>query len=597
MAARRAAQMAPGEARQVGQVWLTAPTENYAYYRITYTDQYGATKRSSATKDYAKAVRRAQEVDAALTAGTAVRSAAIDFRTAWDQYVRAKAPNISLEYTAQLERAMRTKLAPIGSTPLRELRYDHIQRVLDDVTAAGGTAKTQKRLVSQLNPFLKWAYAEKILPHSPTQYTERLTFSVTRQYAKQDDLRGGIVQPDQVFTMEEVYRLAEAALTVCEQRRREGGNARNWDYETFGRATQLAILLTASTGLRQGEMRALEVGDFRADNTATTYHQDYREFANASIVRSYREHAGGFKEIRRPKGGKSRTIYIPTWTAPIDGTANQPRTSSEILHKYSAPANLATEEGLRQAKARALNLVAVQRGYLVNMTTIRHRTPGPSTEFWKIPDNLLPADMTDPYEALREVSRRLMRVDDDGNLAVIGGEPLQRVRTLPRRLHTKEFLDLWDDGAIQPVREMIDTHIKALLASTPEFWKPPHTDNHQVGPPETALMWASVRPPRVNTRLPINMRYLNPNGCHIAYSASRSLWQQIVDQSGISNPKGLNGQARTMRNLRHVFATQALRTGTPVSIVSQQLGHSNSAITLTRYAKVMRPGTATPILL
>lgn len=596
MAARRAAQMAPGEARQVGQVWLTAPTENYAYYRITYTDQYGATKRSSATKDYAKAVRRAQEVDAALTAGTAVRSAAIDFRTAWDQYVRAKAPNISLEYTAQLERAMRTKLAPIGSTPLRELRYDHIQRVLDDVAAAGGTATTQKRLVSQLNPFLKWAYAEKVLPHSPTQYTERLTFSVTRQYARQDDLRGGIVQPDQVFTMEEVYRLSEAALTVCERRSREGGIAKTWDYETFGRATRLAILLTASTGLRQGEMRALEVGDFRADNTATTYHQDYREFANASIVRSYREHAGGFKEIRRPKGGKSRTIYIPTWTAPIDGTANQPRTSSEILHKYSAPANLATEEGLRQAKARALNLIAVQRGYLVNMTTIRHRTPGPETYFWKIPDTLLPASTADPYEALREVSRRLMRIDDD-DLAVIGGDRLQRVRSVPHSLHTQEFIDLWDDGGLQPLRELIDQHVTGLRASTAEFWKAPHTDTHPVGSAETALMWASVRPPRVNTRLPINMPHLNSNGAHMAYSASRSLWEQIVEASGIDNPKGSNGQARTMRNLRHTFATQALRTGTPVSIVSQQLGHSNSAITLQRYTKVMRPGTATPILL
>ncbi|GEE02842.1 hypothetical protein nbrc107696_32880 [Gordonia spumicola] len=590
--------MAPGEGRQIGQVWLTAPTENYLYYRITYTDEYGAVKRSSATKDYGKALDRAHAIDAALTAGTAVRSSTVTFGTAWAQYVQAKAPNISLEYTAQLERAMKTKLAPLRSTQLRELRYQHIQRVLDDITAAGGTAKTQKRVVSQLNPFLKWSYVEKLLPRAPIEYTERLTFSVTQQYARQDDTRGSTVQPDHVFTMEEVYRISEAALTVCERRRREGGNARNWDYATFGRSTHLAILLTASTGLRQGEMRALEVGDFRADNTSTTGHgEPYRELANAHISRSYREHAGGFKEIRRPKGGKSRTIYVPTWTAPIDGPDHRPRSSRDILEKYGAPSDLATEDGLRHAKARAVNLLAIRRGFLADLRTIRHRTPGPSTYFWKVPDNLLPADMSDPYEALRDVSRRLMRVDDDGNLAVIGGEPLQRVRTLPRRLHTKEFIDLWDDGAIQPVREMIDTHIKALLASTPEFWKPPHTDNHQVGPAETALMWASVRPPRSNTRLPISLPYLNPNGCHIAYSASRSLWQQIVDQSGISNPKGLNGQARTMRNLRHTFATQALRTGTPVSIISAQLGHSNSATTLQRYTKVMRPGSATPIML
>lgn len=581
-----------GEGQQVGQVWLSAPSASYAYYRLTFTDEYGAQKRTSAGKSYDKAVERAKQVDAALTAGTAVRSSSLTFGQAWEQWVEEKSPTISLEYQAQLRRALRTKLAPVASTRLSDLRNSHLQRLLNDVTEAGGTAKTQKRLVSQVSPFLKWAYQEKLLPRSQREYLERLAFSEPAQYVKQDNQRGGLVLPEDVFSVQEVQRLADAAYAAAATKNQAAG--KRWDYQTFARATHLAILLQANTGLRQGELRAIERQDFKADLSAGQ--QPFSEFSNLAVTRQYREHAGGFKEIRRPKGGKPRTIYVPAWTAATDENGT-PRRSDAILREYDLdPLTTGTEEALRAGKARTLNRITIEHGYLVDLRTIRHQEPTHSARFWRLPDPYRPQGTKTPEQALHEANRLLYR-QADGSLTLTTGEHLSSVRGVPRELQTQSFLALWDDGGILPLRELLHAHFAALEATTWDFWPDSFKEEHPVGGPETLLLWASIRPPRSNTRIPVGMKYLNPNGAHLSYNFGRTFWAALLEEAKVENPKKDNGQARSMRNLRHTFATQALRTGTPVNVVAGQLGHADPSITLQRYTKMMTPGAATPITL
>ncbi len=70
-----------------------------------------------------------------------------------------------------------------------------------------------------------------------------------------------------------------------------------------------------------------------------------------------------------------------------------------------------------------------------------------------------------------------------------------------------------------------------------------------------------------------------PDGGHLHQNSVRNVLRQVLKK--VSLPQF------QVHDLRHTFATLALRAGTPVQMVSQQLGHSSIAITMDVYGHLI----------
>lgn len=69
------------------------------------------------------------------------------------------------------------------------------------------------------------------------------------------------------------------------------------------------------------------------------------------------------------------------------------------------------------------------------------------------------------------------------------------------------------------------------------------------------------------------------NGYSIGYINFQSAWRVLLKKAGIEH--------RGFHQVRHTFATFAINSGVPITVISETLGHSNPSITLNVYAHVL----------
>jgi len=73
--------------------------------------------------------------------------------------------------------------------------------------------------------------------------------------------------------------------------------------------------------------------------------------------------------------------------------------------------------------------------------------------------------------------------------------------------------------------------------------------------------------------------FLGRNGASVGYINFQKTWAGILSDAEIEH--------RGFHQVRHTFATFAISSGVPITVVSDTLGHSNTGITLSIYAHVM----------
>lgn len=320
--------MPPGVTITIGRVAVTGPTGSRPYHRLTYTDEYGRRRQLSGGRTASGAIRRARQVDEDLARGSSPsRRDAVTVGDVWQAWMDTESPGWGMEYTSQCERAIRGHLSPIATIRTIDLTGDHIQAVLNEM--AGSTRGEQKRLIQKVQPFLKWAYREHLIPHPHTTYLGRLRYLPDVSVTNRTRTDAMAISPEEVPTTDFVYRMAhiirEMGIEKAESERR-----RNFHPQRFGKDAFLAILLQAHTGMRQGEVRALTLGDFLwVDNQLS---------GRIQVHANYREHAGGKRELKAPKNDKIRVVRMPAWTAPRpDPRTGEPRTAREMLKTEFGP--------------------------------------------------------------------------------------------------------------------------------------------------------------------------------------------------------------------------------------------------------------------
>jgi integrase len=79
---------------------------------------------------------------------------------------------------------------------------------------------------------------------------------------------------------------------------------------------------------------------------------------------------------------------------------------------------------------------------------------------------------------------------------------------------------------------------------------------------------------------------LHPNAITWQFRFARDLANR--DAADEATPKAIELSPLTVHGLRHTFATIALQSGIPVTVVSKYLGHSSVTTTLDTYSHVLR---------
>lgn len=142
-----------------------------------------------------------------------------------------------------------------------------------------------------------------------------------------------------VLTAREIDKLLFKMYEDCSTNRlikidsvSRSGNQYNYDKSfALDRRVYLAVALSAVSGMRMGEIRALRASDIRFPNR----HDKAEDMAIITICRAYAAKAG-FKE---PKGKKSRQVPCPRWLAEelIDFSKTNPHGSDLIFYSDSDP--------------------------------------------------------------------------------------------------------------------------------------------------------------------------------------------------------------------------------------------------------------------
>ena len=140
----------------------------------------------------------------------------------------------------------------------------------------------------------------------------------------------------------------------------------------------------------------------------------------------------------------------------------------------------------------------------------------------------------------------------------------------------------WGEAAALQPRHV---DVKAGTVIVRQAWKYSPDTGYRLGPPKTKRSRRTVDlPPRLLARLDLAGEYVfcNADGGPVRYPRFwRDVWNPAVEAAGLE-PRP------TPHDLRHTFASWQLTGGTPILVVSRQLGHESIAITADIYADVDR---------
>ena len=535
-------------------VKIYEPTASKKRWRVVWRENGKRIDRPFPTREEAEAFRA--QVIVALHAGHSAKSSQTPrttVRKAWRRYVEDKTPEIGTGYIEQLHR-FEKELAPFHILRMQDFSAQNIQAIVDTKK----TPNAKKRIIEKIRPWLHWCYQTGLLTTPPTDILQAVKTKTRRTP------RRGSAQTVRSFNMNEVYALVQTTHNLWKTTPYTGTFPAKARLPEFCQRTALMMLLQASTGLRIGELKALTIADVK------TFPNKLLP-SELTITKQYLEMPGGTREITLPKNQQTRIVTIPAWTAPTQHSeTGRYRKSTEILQKFGAPESIDTWAELTKYRCQWLTKNLNYDNLIIN---------------W---ENSI--EIIDPT-----VIRTLKNVTVTANNRTI---PLSQFAAEDQE-RNPENLALWteffDIGQILPLREILWAYIETLYIefSKPDrkpLWKqqPKKTENAKSG-----LLWPALRPPRVNTKIPTGAEKPLPwNGTWTPQQTTRDFIRNAFNAAGLYEPVVPGHTRRTMREMRHTFAINALRMGTPIPIVAQQLGHSDPAVTLTRYAKHVAWGEA-----
>ena len=187
-------------------------------------------------------------------------------------------------------------------------------------------------------------------------------------------------------------------------------------------------------------------------------------------------------------------------------------------------------------------------------------------------------------------NRRLPRGDaeDDHDMRMLSREEFQALyeATADQWKPLVEFLvasgTRWGEASgLQP--RHID--VKGGLVMIRQAWKYSSTKGYVLGPPKTKRSRRNVEvPTRLLEKLDLSGEFVfsNRDGGPVRYPRFwRHVWNPAVAKAGL-DPRP------TPHDLRHTFASWHLSGGTPITVVSRQMGHENISVTADTYADVDR---------
>lgn len=124
-----------------------------------------------------------------------------------------------------------------------------------------------------------------------------------------------------------------------------------------------------------------------------------------------------------------------------------------------------------------------------------------------------------------------------------------------------------------------------LTVKVRQSWKYSRTNGYYLGPPKTKRSRRTVDvPPEIMERLDLSREFLfaNTTGGPVRYAGfKRRVWDAAVKRAGL-DPRP------TPHDLRHTYASWQLIGGTPITLVSRQLGHESIQVTVDIYGDVDR---------
>ncbi|MCB0921096.1 MAG: tyrosine-type recombinase/integrase [Actinobacteria bacterium] len=265
------------------------PTKGKPYHQITYYID-GVRHTTSGGKTAEEAVVKARRINARVGAGASKSTSSVnDLWAAWIDPRRPRTRPWGLKHSEAMKWMGTRHIAPtIGRIACQDLRKDDLQKCVDHAPTSG----EGRRVRTALRTCLKWGYEEGYLIVPPDKLLggvhwvgsgcddQPVQVKVTEQGT--DPLW---VPPEAIPTHDAVAELAYQMTKL------HLGNS-SWG---------LPVLLSAYSGIRQGEMFAL-----RANDVDTAKRQ--------IRIERQKVEAGGLREITDPKGRKRRTTIYPKRT-------------------------------------------------------------------------------------------------------------------------------------------------------------------------------------------------------------------------------------------------------------------------------------------
>lgn len=269
-----------------GRVSITAPGAGETYWRLAYT-LHGKRQQTTGGRSRESALAKAHQIVAMLDAGT-TRVSDTRVEVALDAYLLWNRQEHAANTSQKDEPDLRKAFAGFGRLRCSELDRVVLGKALERSTTP--TAAQHRR--SRLSRFLKWGYEKGYFRQLQTHLTDHLTWTAkpglvlppSRNFQPpQVDEADRYVTPDQVPSHKAIDRLGNGM-----------GALSRWG--------KLCVELTYTTGVRSGEMYALEASNVDLDEFEIAVNWQILSLSGLATRQS------------RPKYGRPRGTNYPEVT-------------------------------------------------------------------------------------------------------------------------------------------------------------------------------------------------------------------------------------------------------------------------------------------